>query len=236
MKYIDIHSHVLPQMDDGSKSMEQSLSMLRIAESEHIGVIYVTPHNMPGKGHPSRESILKRINLLQETARQENINIVIKQGTEYYYRQEVLDLLEQEKGITLGDSECVLVEFEPMAEKMYIRNGIREILSLGYTPVVAHVERYAAMMEKGFQTLTEIKKMGALIQVNASSVTGDNGFKTKSNVKNMLKLGLVDFVGTDAHSDGKRAPYMEKCASVLYNKYAENYADALLYGNAQRLL
>lgn len=235
MGYVDIHSHILPGMDDGSRSIEQTLRMLEIAVSQGISVMIATPHNMPGKGCPSERTVRERTAELQKIIKKEGIPIQLFVGTEYYYREEVPELLEDGRGIPLANSECVLVEFEPFAERNYIRNALRDIWSLGYRPVLAHVERYVRLMEK-ISVLDELRKMGVLMQVNAASVIGDNGWQTKNDVKNMLKNQLVDFVATDAHSDGRRAPYMEKCASVLYRKYGEEYADALLFGNAERYL
>lgn len=232
MGYIDIHSHILPNMDDGSRNMEQSLAMLKIACEQGITTIFATPHNMPGKGCPPAKLVYDRIEALRERVAEENLPIEIIAGTEYYYREEVLDILEAEAGVTMGDSDCVLVEFDPMAEKNYITNGLRNILGLGYQPVIAHVERYMKIMEDK-AILHDYKKMGVLIQINAASVTGDNGRHAKKDTKKLLKEGLVDFIGTDAHSDRHRAPYMEECAKILYKKYGRKYADALLGGNAE---
>lgn len=235
MGYIDIHSHILPNLDDGSKSMRQSLDMLKIAVEQGITTIFATPHNMPGKGQPSPEVVQERVEELRKAAEEEGIRIEILIGTEYFFREEVVELLEDEKGITMNDTEFVLVEFDPMVEKVYFRNALRSILTTGCCPIVAHVERYAKVM-KDMTFLKEIKKMGALLQINAASVIGDNGFHTKMDVKKLLKEEMVEFIGTDAHSDGKRAPYMEKCAAILTKKYDKDYADALLHDNAQDLL
>ena len=235
MGYIDIHSHILPGMDDGSRSMGQTLRMLETAVSEGITTMIATPHNMPGKGCPPGSVVRGKVEELRRTVEQEGIPLEIVAGTEYYYREEVLDILEDGDGVTLGDSDCVLVEFEPMAERNYIRNALRNILGLGYTPVIAHVERYAKLMEDS-SVLYDMRKNGILVQVNAMSVTGDNGRQAKKDVRNLLKKGLVDFVATDAHSDGRRAPFMKKCADVLYKKYGAEYADGLLFGNADELL
>lgn len=235
MGYIDMHSHILPGLDDGSRSMEQSLAMLRIAYEEGITTMIATPHNMPGKGRPSKETIREKIHLLQIKADEENISIKILMGTEYYYREEVLNQFEEENAITMGASDHVLVEFNPMEEKSYIRNAINDINSTGYTPIIAHIERYVQLM-KDFDTVEDLSKMGALIQVNAASITGDNGRQAKSDTKKLLKRDLVDFVSTDAHSHGHRAPYIRKCATILSKRYGADYADKLLYRNAQVLL
>lgn len=236
MEYIDIHSHILPGMDDGSKSMDMTLAMLQVAEAEGIGTIYTTPHCMPGKGHPSLQKIETRIRQVQDMCAKEGINITLRKGTEYYYIEEMLEWMEEGKIITLGDSNCVLVEFEPYAEEKYIRNAVREILGYGYQPVIAHVERYQNLMERKFTAIQWMREVGALIQVNCASITGDNGFHTKQNVKSLLKNGLVDFVSTDAHRPEGRAPYIEKCADILRKKYGDIYAAELTGGNARRLL
>ena len=235
MGYIDMHSHILPGMDDGSRSMGQTLRMLETAVSEGITTMMATPHNMPGKGCPPGSVVRRKVDELRRTVEQEGIPLEIVAGTEYYYREEVLDILDSEDAVTLGNSDCVLVEFEPLAERNYIRNALRNILGLGYRPVIAHVERYAKLMEDT-AVLGDMRKNGILVQVNAMSVTGDNGRQVKKDVRNLLKKGLVDFVATDAHSDGRRAPYMEKCAEVLYRKCGTEYADRLLFGNAEAFL
>lgn len=235
MGYIDMHSHILPGMDDGSRSMSQTLRMLEIAVSEGISTMIATPHNMPGKGCPPVSVVRRKVDELRKTAEQEGIPLEIVAGTEYYYREEVLDILEDGDVVTLGESDCVLVEFEPMAERNYIRNALRNILGLGYRPVIAHVERYAKLMEDA-AVLSDMRKNGILVQVNAMSVTGDNGRQAKKDVRGLLKKGLVDFVATDAHSDGRRAPFIEKCADTLYKKYGVEYAERLLFGNAEKLL
>ena len=235
MGYIDMHSHILPGMDDGSGSIGQTLRMLEIAVSEGITTMIATPHNMPGKGCPPGSVVRRKVDELRRTLEQEGIPLEIVAGTEYYYREEVLDILDSEDAVTLGNSDCVLVEFEPLAERNYIRNALRNILGLGYRPVIAHVERYAKLMEDT-AVLGDMRKNGILVQVNAMSVTGDNGRQAKKDVRNLLKKGLVDFVATDAHSDGRRAPYMEKCAEVLYRKCGTEYADRLLFGNAEAFL
>lgn len=235
MEYIDIHSHILPGMDDGARSLRQSLSMLHMACEEGIGLVMATPHNMPGKGCPDAELVRAAVENLAEHAAQEDLPVEILWGTEYYYREEILELLEAGQGITLGDSDCVLVEFDPLVERTYFHNALRNILGAGYRPVVAHVERYGRVLED-MSLLRSLKKMGILLQVNALSVTGEDGRQAGKAVRKLLKNGLADFVATDAHSDGRRAPRMAKCAEVLHRKYGGSYAEALLYGNAERLL
>lgn len=232
MGFIDMHSHILPNMDDGSHSDEESLEMLRIAYEEGTDIIFATPHNMPGKGRPSPPKVYAAVERLQGLADDADIPIQILAGTEYYFREEVMDILERDQAIPFGNSEYVLVEFDPMAERNYIRNSLRDIRGTNYIPVLAHVERYLRAMED-MEFVAGLQKLGVLIQVNAASVTGDNGWKAKQDVKKLLKQHLVDFIGTDAHNSARRAPHMARCADILYKKYGSEYADELLFGNAE---
>ena len=235
MGYIDIHTHILPGLDDGSRDMEQSLTMLQIAYEEGITDIIATPHNMPGKGRASRKTIDEQIRKLQLMADRCHIPIHIWMGTEYYYCEKVLRKLENENIITLGVSEYVLIEFNPLEEKSYIRNAVNAIYGTGYIPIIAHVERYIQLM-KDIRAVEDLRKLGARIQVNASSVTGKNGFRIRLYTEKLLQKNMVDFIATDAHSDGHRAPCLKNCADILKKKYGTEYTEQLLYQNAKELL
>lgn len=229
MKFVDIHSHILPGMDDGSRSLEMTLNMLKIAVDEGIGTIYATPHNMPGKGCPSKEKVLGEIYKLQEVCDNEGIPITIMPGTEYFFREEVEDILDRGEAITIGDTDLVLIEFDPSVDKNYVVRAVNTVLDCGYTPIIAHVERYFNLMEKKYVTIGEMRKLGALIQVNCGSIIGSNGKPSMKDTKALLKLKYVDFIGTDAHSDRHRSPRMAECAKLLNKKFGKEYAQTLLY-------
>ena len=105
----------------------------------------------------------------------------------------------------------------------------------GYTPVIAHIERYMCVLED-WKLALELKNMGAVIQVNAGSVIGDSGSKVKKFIKRLLKEEIVDVIGTDAHSNGRRSPRIQECAKYICRKFDEDYAKALLRDNAERIL
>lgn len=225
---IDMHSHILPALDDGSKSMEESLEMLKIAQSEGITTMIATPHNMPGKGCPSEERVDRRIKALREAAAAEGIQVDIRKGTEYFYREDILEWLEDDTVIGMDGTRCVLIEFDPSVGRTYVKNAVREILSMDYTPVIAHVERYAALLKNKAEAVEELRTMGALIQVNTGSLTGMMGFRVKNEVKSLLQKNLIDLLGTDAHSSRHRSPRMDECARYIRKKCSEEYAERLL--------
>lgn len=235
MGYIDIHSHIIPGVDDGSQDMEQSIRMLRKAADEGIRQIILTPHNKAEHRNVSVAGIMRRVSELQEVVDGSGIPITLYTGNEIFYRDGVVDLLEEGKICTLAGSSYVLVEFQPMEQFSYIRSAIYELAGNGYIPVLAHTERYQSMICDSKNVAYAIDR-GALIQVNASSVTGGMGYKVKQAVKKLLKEKLVHFVGTDAHDSEKRSPQMAECARYLAKKYGEDYAVKLLHDNADCII
>lgn len=234
--FIDIHCHVLPMVDDGAESMEMALDMLRIAADEGIRKMILTPHQKADWKCVTPEGIAKRTELLQKKADELKIPVKLFPGNEIFYRHGLAELLEQGKIRTLADSHYVLIEFLPGEDYAYIRDAIGRVASFGYWPVVAHVERYVNVI-RDMEKAERLKEdAGCYFQVNASSIVGDQGFAAKNVVKKLLKAGLVDFVGTDAHSDGSRAPRLRKCAGYLEKKYGETMAGKLMRENAEAIL
>lgn len=225
MEFIDIHSHVLPALDDGARTLEQSINMLKIAQDEGIRYMIATPHNMPGKGCPSYTTIQERADKLQKKCEEEGISIRIFVGTEYFFREEVLELLEKEEVITLNGSEYILVEFDPSVEKMYFRNALRDVLANGYRPVVAHVERYLNIVQD-LKLINDIKKMGALVQVNAASVIGKNGRQAKKDVKRLLKEGRAIVT---AVKEVNQSGLLILCVGLIERKHNTFIGNLLLF-------
>lgn len=235
MGYVDVHTHVLPGLDDGAQDMRQSLEMLRIAAAEGITDIIATPHYKRGRFRGDRKEINKKLELLREAAGNEGLQISIYPGTEIYYHSELEGKLERGEICTLNHTDHVLVEFSPFENYSYIRNAAEDILSMGYCPVLAHVERYQCLL-KDVDKVRELKEMGCDIQVNAASVVGNGGFAVKRFIRKILKQELADYVGTDAHNTEGRKPAMKKCAEILCRKYGSKYAEAVLEGNARSRL
>ena len=234
--FTDIHCHVLPMVDDGAETMEMALDMLRIAAEEGIRKMILTPHQKADRKCVTPEGIIRRMVLLQEEADKKGIPVKLFPGNEIFYRHGLAELLEQGKIRTLADSHYVLIEFLPGEDYAYIRDAVDRVASFGYWPVVAHVERYVNVI-KDMEKAERLKEdVGCYFQVNASSVVGDQGFAAKNVVKKLLKAGLVDFVGTDAHSDGSRAPRLRKCAGYLEKKYGETMTRNLMRENAEAIL
>lgn len=234
-RVVDVHIHILPGVDDGSQDMEETLAMLQKAYAEGITDIIATPHHKSGRHNASLRTIQRLTEQVQECANQNNIPIQIYPGNEVLYYSDMEDSLEDHRICTMNNTEYVLLEFSPGDRFTYIRNAVDSVFGMGYQPIIAHVERYECMVRHP-EYVTELKQMGAGIQINAGSITGETGWKVKRLAHKLLQRRLVDYVGTDAHSCKGRTPSISKCADLLYKKFDSDYADAILYGNAEKNL
>ncbi len=231
----DVHSHILPGLDDGAADMDMSIRMLRHAWEEGISGIVLTPHYKPMRENPKVGTIEKALQELKERASENGIPMELYLGNEIYYSSEVSFALKEGKALTLAGTSWVLVEFAPMEDFAYIRDAVYSLLSEGFHPILAHVERYARLMEKK-DRVEELLARGCYLQANASSVTGDNGWKCRGDVKWLLKRGYIHFVATDAHDDRGRAPNLKEAARYLEKRFGAGYARKVLYENADVIL
>ena len=232
---IDIHSHILPGVDDGADSFEMSMRMLKCAADDGISGMILTPHNKPWHTKIDHTGMRARVDQLQKRLCQEGLAIKLYTGSELYYRGGLAEELDQGAVETLADSQYVLVEFDPLADYDYIRNGIYALLSGGYYPIAAHTERYRNVCCKT-NGIIELTDMGCFIQVNAGSIMGKYGSGTKFLTRKMLKEDLVHFIATDAHDLYKRNPCLSQCAQYIGKKYGESSAKRLFYDNPMCVL
>lgn len=235
MRYIDIHSHLLPGIDDGAKNLEMSMEMFRIAAADGIGQMILTPHNKPVHKNAGPAKIKNMTQQLRECLKEEKIDIQLYTGSELYYRSDVLEELDEGRALTMADSEYTLIEFGPMDAYDYIRGGIYKIMAGGYRPILAHAERYESVCAEA-ERVEDLIAMGCYIQVNAGSIMGQYGLKTRLFTRRLLKQRLVHFVASDAHNTEKRCPAIHECAKYIEKKYGQGFAEKLLIDNPMRVI
>ena len=230
---IDVHCHILPGLDDGATNYEQSLRMLQMAQEQGIRKIIATPHYTPRHKCASPDTVRKKADELQAAADQRGIDIRIYAGNEIFYHAEVPDLLEDGKILTLADSDIALLEFSPAVDATYVRNAVSEVQSAGFEVMIAHVERYDNLFHgKNLDKIKELHDMGALLQVNTTSLTGGMGSSVKRQVKRMLTEQLIDVLGTDAHDTDMRAPQFTDCFRSVLKNCPDDYVQRICYENA----
>uniref|UniRef100_UPI004056CE9B CpsB/CapC family capsule biosynthesis tyrosine phosphatase n=1 Tax=Agathobacter sp. TaxID=2021311 RepID=UPI004056CE9B len=218
---LDIHCHLLFGVDDGPKTIEESIAMLEYAKKQGIDTIILTPHYRRAMFPFEKEKVLENAQKLQPHAQQIGIDLYI--GTEFHVNSDIVEYLETGRCLTLAGSSFVLMEYEYDTEYSYIHKMTQELMLHGYTPVIAHVERYGCLVSDIAKVET-LKEMGAFIQVNADAILGNDGWRVKQFCKKLFKYGLVDIVASDSHGIKRRVCNMEKCRNYIAKKYGESVA------------
>lgn len=230
----DMHIHILPETDDGAKDIKVAVAMLEIAVEDGINTLVTTTHYHPGKCELDQSEVKERTDKFLEIAKQLYPEFNIYAGREVYYNSDVADSIRQ-RNLTINNTRYVLVEFDFGSSAQTIMNGLRNIINDGMIPIIAHIERYMSICED-YDFATDIKEMGAYIQINASSITGDEGADAKRFARKLLKEELVDVIATDAHSAGHRAPRMKKSVQWVIDKCGYEYAKRIAKDNPDRII
>ena len=196
---IDIHTHIIPFVDDGSSSLEDSLAMVKHEISIGVDTIICTPHHIKHRYEKSVEEIKTNFNLLKTEVEKLNLPIKLLLGQEicYTHREDTLSFLNEGKLLTLNNSKYVLLEFSFTREPEDITDIIYNFSIKGYKVIVAHVERYEWIT---LDKVLNLKNEGAIIQVNSGSIVGETTGHEKRFVKKLFKRNLVDIVASDIHS------------------------------------
>ena len=226
-QFVDIHCHILPGVDDGSQSPEETKAMLEKAWDEGIQIMVATPHYHKQRG---KNDILTR-----KLAKEVHPKMQICLGMEIYYGEDVPELLKTGKAVSIRKSRYILVEFSPGDDFQYILNAVRKLQMSGHTVIIAHIERYNCLRED-ISNVEYLREMGAYLQVNAGSITGSYGRSVKKFLREVLKAHLVQLVGTDAHGPEKRSPKMQEAYKEVVKRCGEEYADQIFGQNAKKVL
>lgn len=235
MELIDLHCHLVPYVDDGAEDMEEALALLRMLSGQGVKAVCATPHLRAHMFQTPDEEIRKRFQELKEAAQKENIPIRLYLSREYHCDRDFFGLLENKKLLTIGQGNGVLCEFSGASEASFILKTIKDVIRNGYLPLVAHVERYAAIHQTK-DLIDNIKSLGALIQVNAGSITGKEGFSLKRFSRKLAKENRIDVIASDSHDPINRPPFLRECAEWLESKAGAAYARKVLYETPMKLL
>ncbi len=195
----DIHSHFVPGIDDGAKTIDDSLVMLRAMEAMGYKSIVTTPHIMIDFYPNTPTSIQNGLLKIQEAADKNNIKLNIRAAAEYYIDEYFVTLVGKEKLLTVHNNE-VLVEFSMLYEPPRLSNTLFNMISEGYKPIIAHPERYA-FMHNQMERYRELRDRGCRLQLNMMSITGYYGRNVMNVALALLEKGLYDYCGTDMHHE-----------------------------------
>lgn len=235
---IDLHCHILPGVDDGAETMEDALSMARMAAESGVTHLIATPHcNLSYAQHKNyiSPSLLARLLQLRTRIQEEGIPLKLYPGSEVLCTPEVPELIRQEKLLPLGNSNYLLLEFFFDEALPYMDEMLSAIAAEGMRPVIAHPERYDAVQNSP-QIIEHWFRSGYIIQLNKGSILGRLGRRAKHTADWILHYGLAHVVASDAHSPVVRTPQMRELEDYLTDHCTPEYANILLQENPYRIL
>ncbi|HOH18167.1 MAG TPA: hypothetical protein PK087_02460 [Bacilli bacterium] len=227
---IDVHTHILPFVDDGSESLEESFRMIEREISLGITDIIITSHALRlDLKKVSKQELIDAFTQFY-TLVQQKYDVRLYLGQEIAYSDKMISLLKNKELLTINNSEYLLLEL-PYDEPI---NDIDEVIFscriLGYKVIIAHVERYYYY---DFKKLVELKKLGVLFQVNSNSITGRSGKNIQKTALKLIKGKMVELVGSDVHAF--RHNDMDEAFSLVSRRFGEEMADWLFSKNAKQL-
>lgn len=217
----DIHSHFIPNIDDGSDSVETSVALIKSLVELGYTRIITTPHVMSDHYENSSESILNGLEKVRERLHTEGVVVELHAAAEYYMDQYFLNLLNTQPLLTLWDN-YVLVEMSFYSPPRGWEDYFFKIALKGYRPILAHPERYP-YFHKSYVEYAEIKEKGVDLQLNVLSLIGYYGESVKKTAFRLLDDKLIDFIGTDAHHVKHIGTIKEQLKSPEMQKILSNY-------------
>ncbi len=228
---VDIHSHVLPLVDDGARSVDEALAMLRMAADDGTSTIVATPH----AAHVTPESVSSGVEQLRNAAARASIDITICAGCEVKFSANLAEDFREGKLLTINDQGYLLVEFSfSRAWTSLMHTSLYALQLAGAMPVVAHAERYPAVQQDP-SILIELAKMGIPIQVNAGSFLGEAGDDAQRTAELLLRAGLAHVLASDGHRLDKRKPVLHDAFARVAGLAGADQVQQL-HINAQRVI
>lgn len=229
-----MHCHILPGLDDGCQSMDETIQTLREAERQQIRQIIVTPHYYPGRYMVPASQIKKTLDEVRRKCERYGIDITLYPGQECFYYSGLTELLDSGSVLTLAGSRYVLVEFLPDCPYSYLISGLKNLRQNGYIPILAHFERYRCLQKDG--RLESLKEQGFLLQMNFDTLLQKDGWFRRNPWRAVAKSGMVDFLGSDCHGTDFRPLRASEVYEWLGINLDNRLRQRILSDNIQKIL
>lgn len=230
---IDIHSHILPGIDDGAESMEEALEMARLAVADDIRVMVATPHLFKHKSVDlaainEKRVILEHIDIFRDRLAAEGIALEILPGCDIPLSVEALSLLAEDRVLTVNDGKrYLLLELPHFSLPPSLEDICFRLQSRGLTPIITHPERHPLIQERP-DRLGRLIDLGCLIQLTAGSLTGGFGRQVARVSRQMVKKGYIHLLASDAHNTRGRPPMLSQAVKELSKLVGPERARAMV--------
>lgn len=232
---VDMHCHVLPGVDDGPETPEESIQVIKEAARQNVTAMIVTPHFHPARYQVYASQIVEGIRCLKEKIQQAGLPVSLIAGQECYYYSDLIRELDAGNVLTMGGTRFVLTEFDPNVIYSGLRNAVRELTSHGYYPIIAHYERYRCLKDEQ-ERLMQLRYDGAMLQINFDTLLAKDGLFHKNPWRKLLMEGYVDFLGSDTHGMDFRPPHIDRAVKWMNDEVDPNTVDRILHRNIRLLL
>ena len=230
---VDIHSHILPGLDDGARSIEEAVNMARIAVDSGIYHMAATSH---GNYYPySIEQYMDSFGFLQETLAEQGIPLKLYSGMEIFVDDRAIKLLKGRKLLTLNNTDYILIEFDFEERVSNVLRWIHKIQNMGYRIVLAHPERYI-FIQNDLELAFFLEETGCVLQVNGGSLLGNFGKDCQYIAGKLMRNGIVGVLATDAHDTRYRFPDLRVLWGFMSHNESSVTAKLLLSENPSRIL
>lgn len=235
MAMIDMHSHILFDVDDGARTISDSLELIKEEVKKGVDHIILTPHYKKRLAEEKQGKVLENFILLKDMAKEENLKAELYLGNEVYLDSNYFETIWKESFFTLADSDFILIEFSILDIPKNIPEICYEANLKGYIPIIAHIERYEFLYDNK-QLISDILNEGAHFQVNASAVINKESRESYKFVNYLLKNELVSFVASDVHNLGARGFYLDEAYKTVKKLCSEAYAEKIFIENQQNII
>ncbi len=233
---IDLHTHILPARDDGVRDMEQAIAMAKIAVNDGITMLAATPHVITGKVDNSRADILNAVTELNQILAGKKIPLQVLPGAEYRLEPDLPRRLAAGELLTINNTgRYLLVELPASMIPDYTARVLYDLQLQGITPILAHPERNIGFARET-KVLADFVSRGILAQITAASITGQFGKSAGKTTRQLLALGCVHLIASDAHSPQGRPPILSRAALELERMAGAGRARILTHENPRRII
>lgn len=232
---IDTHAHILPGLDDGAETMEQTKRLLEKAVVEQLTGIIATPHAFHPNFKTNLAALNRQLELVNDYIAEEQLPLTIYSGQECRLSEKLPEKLAEQEALTLAGSRYVLLELPSSGIPAYTVPIIQQLIMKNYVPIIAHAERNQGIIEKP-ERLKKLLLHGAMAQVTAGSVAGSFGKAIQRTAMNLIDANLIHVYGSDVHSLDKRPFLFNEGLDYLEKKNRHDMVDIFLENNERIVL